>query len=244
MNSALSDRIHSQEGFASSQENVSLAFANTPYFVGLVPLFESSYGDNADIYFLVGADVMEKIVDNSLSKYDEAGFNMNDVLKTLFRHRFIVVNRDVNYSGGKKSRLLNANKIIEENPILNQYSNRIISTDLTDDEYLMLRIPIEGVSSSLVRAKRSQREDVHELEAVGISSFVDRRGLYLRDSNKYEAIVSSIRMFADHYREVGMLPIFYIHNLMNYLSRMENNLQLRERTIEAYKNKEFIGDKI
>src|SRR3989344_394895 len=113
-NSALSDRIHSQEGFASSQENVSLAFANTPYFVGLVPLFESSYGDNADIYFLVGADVMEKIVDNSLSKYDEAGFNMNDVLKTLFRHRFIVVNRDVNYSGGKKSRLLNANKIIEE----------------------------------------------------------------------------------------------------------------------------------
>src|SRR3989338_2577467 len=108
----------------------------------------------------------------------------------------------------------------------------------------MLRIPIEGVSSSLVRAKRSSGENVSELEAVGISSFVDRRGLYLRDSNKYEAIVSSVRMFADQYRERGTLPIFYIHSLMAYLDRIDGDLQLRGKTIEAYKRKEFIGDKI
>src|SRR3989344_5031799 len=147
-NSTLSDRIHAQEGFASSQGNVSLAFANAPYFVSLVPLFEKGYGENVDIYFLVGADVMEKVVDKPL--YDKVGFDIGEVLKTLFRHRFIVVDRDVTYNKAcKKPRLLNANKIIEENPILNQYSDRIISTDLNDDQYLQLRIPIEGVSSSL-----------------------------------------------------------------------------------------------
>ena len=232
-NSTISDRLQAQEGFASSQGNVSLAFANTPYFVELVPLMEAAYGSDVDLYFLVGADVMEKVVDPSV--YEKKGYDMEKVLEKLFNHYFIVGDRQVSYTDGS-SRLLDANQIINENACLKPYTNRVLPINFELNDYVNLKIPIENVSSTLVRSKRSERKPLVELEAVGISDFVDKRGMYLQDGDQYKSLVALTQMYADHFRELGVAPVKYLGKLMRDLERVEHDKKFRTYVVDCYDN--------
>src|SRR3989338_4133851 len=92
-NSAVYDRVHALEGFASCYGNVSLAFFNAPLFVTLAPLLQQKYGSDVSIYFVVGADLMDKIVDpQSYVCHDLSG---EEALERLFNHSFIVCERSI-----------------------------------------------------------------------------------------------------------------------------------------------------
>ncbi|MFA6460837.1 MAG: hypothetical protein WCV90_01105 [Candidatus Woesearchaeota archaeon] len=234
-NSAIYDRIHAQEGFASCTGKVSLAFFNYPMFVDLLPAVEQSY-PNASVYFVVGADVLEKIV--SVPENEKRGKDTAQILSQLFRQYFIVSEREVTYKD-RPPRILTAQLLLEENPLLQPYASRIIPITL-DQEYPELEIPIEEVSSSLIRAKRSRGEEVHHLEAVGISEFVDKRGLYLQDNRSYEAFVSARQMYADHFRPLNASIGEYIEPLMGLLSEMESSKDLQDKVIAAYKDKIYL----
>jgi len=241
-NAAIYDRIHAQEGFASCLGNVSLAFFNYPMFVDLLTTIEQKY-PQASVYFVVGSDVLEKII--SIPENEKRGKDTANILKQLFRQYFIVSEREVTYNN-RPSRFLDAQILLEENPLLRPYTNRIIPINLRDDlnqDYPELDIPMKRVSSSLIREKRNRGEPVRQLEAVGISDFVDKRSLYLQDSLKYEAFVSARQMFADHFRELNTPIGNYIPYLMRLLYKMEEDPALQRDVIQAYSQGVFLPDK-
>ncbi|MBT7902894.1 hypothetical protein HN587_03450 [Candidatus Woesearchaeota archaeon] len=244
-NSTISDRVHAQEGFADALDNVSLAFTNTPFFIDLIPLFEQKYGKDVDLYFLVGADVMEKIVDpKSYERHDKS---IDEVLPSLFRHNFIVCERQVQYKNEEgevtSERYLNRDLILAEHPEISKYTKKMLPVDLRDNEYPDLEISILEVSSSLVRKLRGNGNETQsdensapwkKLEAVGISDFVDKRSLYMRGSEKYKAIVALTRAYADHFRPKGVQPLQYINALMQDLRHADEDSEFRDHVIRSY----------
>ncbi len=234
-NAAIYDRIHAQEGFASCIGNVSLAFFNYPMFVDLLPSVEQSYSIQTKVYFVVGADVLEKIVD--VKENEKRGKDTAQILDSLFTQYFIVSEREVTYKD-RASRELTAEILQGENPLLQPYADRIIPITLEGD-YPSLEIPIDRVSSSLIRDGRSRGEDVTRLEAVGISGFVNKRDLYVQNSLKYEAFVCARQMFADHYHTQGKPIGTYIVKLMGFLEEMNSSSTLQRLAIDWYARKEF-----
>lgn len=234
-NSAIYDRVHAQEGFASCLGNVSLAFFNDPLFVNLVPALEDKYGKKTDLYLLIGADVMEKILDRDGYVRFTGRDCMEEVVDKLFEHCFIIADRNVKYKDGRAKRYLNREILVEENPILQQYAERIIGIDLQDN-HPKLEIDVRDVSSTMIRNERSEEngDKARKLEAVGISDFVDKRSLYIQDSDRYEAFACARQMFADFYREKGAAIGDYIHSLMKHLEKMNKSVKLRKRTIDSY----------
>ncbi|MFC1698019.1 hypothetical protein ACFL1H_06775 [Nanoarchaeota archaeon] len=238
-NSAIYDRVHALEGFASCQGNVSLAFFNNPFFVNLIPSLKEKYGNNTEIHFLVGIDVPMiyytfllpiHIVDPF--SYLDNGLNADVILHELFKENFIVCERNVKVD--QKDEIQDINTLKETYSILKLYSDKIISINLRAD-YPGLKIPIQKVSSTLIRNKRNEGQKVRNLEAVGISDFVDKRSIYLEKNNKYEAFVCARQRFAD---ENPNVPISnYIDELMVYLYELNNDENLRDTEIKKYMNR-------
>ena len=226
-NSAIFDRVHAQEGFASCHGNAALALFNDPLFVNLADAVRTSYGPTAHIYLLVGADVMDKIADPA--GYARFGLDPNQVLQRLFAHKFIVSERSCEVDG--KRQLIGAEDLKKRYPALQQYADRITSLDIRRI-YDKLRIPIQDVSSTAIRAKRARHEDVRALEAVGISDFVDKRGIYLQDSTLYAASVCARQRFADEH--IGQPIANYIDNLMLHLRFLEMSPLAREEEIDRF----------
>lgn len=229
-NSTIYDRMHALEGFASSMGNVSLALFNNPYFSYLMPALEDTYGKDVQLYFVVGADVMEKIVDRPA--YEKGKFDMDKIVEQLMHHTFLVTDRFVTYKD-KPGRNLELSRIIAENPILEQYRNSLVHMEL-DRIHPRLKIPIEEVSSTKIRELRSKNEDAANLEAIGVSDFVDRRNLYVENSYDYPAFVCARQMFADHYRSRGDSIKAYLHELRDFLEKMDSDEQLKKELVTKY----------
>lgn len=222
-NSAVYDRVHALEGFASCYENVSLALFNAPLFVTLAPLLEQKYGQDVSIYFVVGADLMDKIVDpQSYVRHDLSG---EEALERLFNHSFIVSERRANTAEG--SQVMGVEDLKSKYPRLRQYDGRLLGINLRG-EYEGLEVPIQDVSSTLIREKRSQGQNTRSLEATGISDFVDKRGLYLNDG-KYVAFTYARERFLEQYKDQQIAT--YIKELMEYLHRLDQDPKLQEEEI-------------
>ena len=229
-NSAIYDRVHAQEGFASCLGNVSLAFFNNPYFVNLLPAINDVYGQDVDIYFVVGGDVIEKIADEE--EYRKRGFKPKKVLDALLsKSKFIISEREVTYHDEREPRIVDRDLVVAENPILEDYTDNLISINIRGD-YSALSIPIQKVSSTVIRNLRNEGQPIDQLVAVGISEFVDQRGLYLTNSDMYEAFVCARELFAS--KNQGLPIHTYISGLMRHLRNMESDENLRASTIKEY----------
>ncbi|MEI7719366.1 MAG: hypothetical protein WCI72_05840 [archaeon] len=228
-NAAIYDRVHAQEGFARCEGNVSLAFFNRPLFADMVDPLKSAYS-NAEISFIVGTDVMQKILDPT--GYASIGLDSAKVQEELFtKSRFVVSQRKISTPTG--DRLVTLNDLQSMYPECLQYSDRMIPLVLSE-MHEGLEIPIEDVSSTLIRKKRNEDGNIKDLVAVGISEFVDKRSLYLQDSDKYAAFVCARQRFADAH--VGKPIACYINELMNYLVKLDNSSSLREMEVREYGN--------
>jgi nicotinic acid mononucleotide adenylyltransferase len=231
-NSTIYDRIHSLEGFASCYKNVSLALFNQPLFIDLAKAINEKYSSNVKIHFVVGSDVMEKIVDvKNYDDYDEYKY----VLTNLFENKFIVSQREIDTNEGKK--IVGVDELIEKYSVLSNYKNNLIAINL-DGKYKGLKIPIEKVSSTLIRNKRSEQCNARSLEALGISDFIDKRDLYIKDNLSYAAFTSARERFAI---ENSNKPLSsYIVKLMNYLNQLHTNTDLQKKEVENYTQKSRI----
>lgn len=225
-NAALYDRFHALEGFASCQGNVVLTLFNDPLYLNLTKMLEAQYGPDTEMYFVLGADVMRKIVDPA--GYESREVSVDDVLDVVFKHHFIVSEREIEVDGVK--RLVTADDIIKEYG-LQEHASQIIGVDIEGD-YENLELPIESVSSSLIRTRRASRLDVRSLEAAGISDFVDRRGIYLQDSTLYAALVAARERFSNEHS--GEPIKSFIGPLMDYAERLYADSALRDEEIARY----------
>ncbi len=222
-NAALYDRVHALEGFASCYGNVALGLFNRPFFADLVDGLTAVYS-NAEIYFVLGVDVLEKVVDPV--GYEKKGLDPAVMVEQSMRARYIVSERSMKTDRGEK--VITLNDLREKYPSLAHYQDRVIGIDL-HGEYEGLDIPIQEVSSTLIRTRRNNGDPVEHLEAVGISDFVDRRSMYLEDPSRYAAFVYARQRFADENK--GKPIATYIGALMEHLERMENDADLRTKEI-------------
>ncbi len=227
-NSAIYDRIHAQEKFASCYGNVSLALFNDPYFVNLVNSCEQQYGHDVSLNFVVGTDVMEKIVDPE--GYRIRGFDVNAVLPKLFKHRFIVAERSIKTKDHDKQ-IVTLEDLKKIYPALKQYESQLIPINL-EGKYKGLEIPIQEVSSTLVRKRRNDRKPVSNLEAAGISDFVDRRGIYLQNDAKYAAFCYARQRFVDEHPNQPIAT--YLDELVTHLAELDRKPSLRAKEINDY----------
>lgn len=232
-NSAIPDRVHALEGFASAWQQVSLGFFNNPFIVNLLPNIEKEYNSDINIYFLAGVDVMEKIANPK--SYQNSQLSQAEVLGNIFeKHNIIVCERTVKENG--HSELLGLENIMDNYPILEQYKEKLFSIDLGND-YPELEIPIEDVSSTVVRKNKKLGKPIQKLTGVGISDYVDKRGLYLSDTTFYYAMVAarSRFVFENQNQPIGN----YLSQFMLHLSNLNEDLQLRSKEIKNYEsNKE------
>ncbi len=226
-NAAIYDRVHAQEGFARCEGNVSLGFFNKALFVEMAESVREAY-PNTGIYFLVGTDVMQKVLDPM--GYQRIGLDSTETQRRLFTgSKFVVSQRKIKTLQGEK--LVTLDDLQSMYPDSLQYSDRMISIDL-ENGYDGLEIPIEAVSSTLIRQKRNVNENIRDLVAVGISQFVDKRSLYLRDSDRYAAFVCARQRFADQHKDQPIAS--YIGELMAYLEKLDNAPELREKEVKEY----------
>ncbi|MBI5002339.1 hypothetical protein HZC31_03070 [Candidatus Woesearchaeota archaeon] len=222
-NAALYDRVHALEGFASCYGNVALGLFNRPFFADLIDGIRSVY-QNAEIYFVLGVDVLEKVVDPV--GYERKGLDPSVMVELSMRARYLVSERSMKTQGGEK--VVTLNDLREKYPSLLDYENRTIAIDL-QGKYDGLDIPIQDVSSTLIRTRRNARLPVEYLEAVGISDFVDRRSMYLENPSRYAAFVYARQRFVDENK--GKPIGHYIGALMEHLERMESDEELRAEEI-------------
>lgn len=229
-NAAIYDRVHAQEGFARCEGNVSLGFFNKALFVDMSESIREAY-PNTDVYFIVGTDVMQKVLDSR--GYQKIGLDSDETQRKLFAgSRFVVGQRKIETPQGERVVTLDDLKVMYPNSV--QYSDRMIPIDLQNG-YEGLEISIESVSSTLIRQKRNLGGNIGNLVAVGISQFVDKRSLYLRDSDRYTAFVCARQRFADQHPDQPIAS--YINELMNHLERLDNDSELRVQEVREYGGK-------
>lgn len=231
-NATIYDRIQSMECYATCLGNCSLAIANIPRFVELAEIIQKKYV-KAEIYFLAGTDVLEKI--GASWCYDNSAEKMEQACEKLFKHRFIVANRNKTADDGKKENIT-AEKVIEANPVLKKYANNILPINFKEDEEVH-GVKVLDISSTMVREKRKTGQKITGLTANGIEEFLEMIELYL-NNNHYEATVCARQIFADYAREKGLVIEDYIHALMTYLRGLTDS-KFREMTIEKYKKRDF-----
>ncbi len=223
-NAALYDRVHALEGFASCYGNVALSLFNRPLFADIIDGKRPVY-ENAEIYIVQGVDVLEKVVDPI--GYERKGLDPSLMVQQSMRARYLVSERSMKTQGGEK--VVTLNDLREKYPSLLDYEDRLIAIDL-QGKYEGLDIPIQDVSSTLIRTRRNAGLAVEHLEAVGISDFVDRRSMYLEDPSRYAAFVYARQRFADENK--GKPIGHYIGTLMEHLEQMESDEGLRQEEIK------------
>lgn len=222
-NAALYDRVHALEGFASCYGNVGLGLFNMPFFADLIDGITTIYG-NAAVYFVLGVDVFEKVVDPT--GYEKKGLDPVAMVDKSMRATYLVSERNIVTAAGKS--LVTLADLKQKYSALQQYDERVIAIDI-QGKYEGLDIPIQDVSSTLIRTRRNAGEPVEHLEAVGISDFVDRRSMYLEDPSRYAAFIYARQRFADGNK--GRPIAVYIGVLMEHLERMENDSTTRAEEI-------------
>lgn len=226
INSSIYDRIHSLEGFASCYGNISLAIFNHPLYVALAPAVQCAYGNHVNVSFSLGVDVMEKIVDPK--GYEGRDLVFDDVMHALFQHSFLVNEREMPSSGAAQQIIITLDDLKIQYPHMQAYDGHLIATDIRG-EYAGLEVPIQHVSSTLIRHTRSAGENARSLVAVGIGDFVDRRSLYLQDPSHYQAFAYARERFADSH--TGQPIASYIETLMDHLRQLDVDPALRELEI-------------
>ncbi len=223
-NAALYDRVHALEGFASCYNNVALGLFNKPFFADLVDGIKATYGMGAEIYFVLGVDVMEKVVDPE--GYRKKGIDPIEITRRSFGGKYLVSERSMKIAG--ETAVVTLDDLRRKYVELETYADRVIPIDLQGD-YEGLNIPIQDVSSTLIRTRRNAGEPVEHLEAVGISDFVDRRSMYLEDPTRYAAFIYARQRFADENK--GKPIAAYIEPLMQHLALMEADSSMRTQEI-------------
>lgn len=229
-NATIYDRIQSMECYATCQGNCSLTITNKPRFIELAEMIQQKYV-KANINFLVGVDVLEKIA--APWCYDNSAEKMEKACEQLFKNKFIVANRNVVKDGHRIN--ITAEMVLEANPVLKKYAEKIMPVNFGIDEEVH-GVKVLDISSTMVREKKKAGQKISGLVANGIEEFVELRELYL-DNNHYEANVCARQMFADHARQKGLAIGNYIHTLMTYLHEL-NDGKFREMTIANYKKKD------
>ncbi len=221
-NSAIYDRIHALDGFASCQGNVSIALFNSPLYIDLARSIKEMY-TKVNIHFVLATDVLPKVIDKA--GYETRGMDADKTLEELFENNFIVSERRVD------GNLVTLDDLKGSNSYLNFNSEKLKAISL-DGKYARLKIPIKDVSSTLIRTKRIFGEDASNLVAVGISDFIDKRGLYLKNTMHYVAFTYARERFA---RENTGKPIAtYIDKLMIHLNNLSLRKDLQEKEISMY----------
>lgn len=231
-NSTLYDRVHALEGFASCYGNIALAFFNSPLFVDLQRALQEAYSEKTKISFLLGVDVMQKVVD--LQGYAQRGLDGERIVRRLLQSHFFVCERSVSLPGEQGRGEREERKVVtlahlqEKYPLLQEYATQVHPLTL-DDFSPKEGIPLHEVSSTFIRQKRSRGEDARDLEALGVSDFVERRKMYLRDSTFYAAFVSARERFADEHSHQPLAS--YLPELMEYLQVLESDPVKRDEEI-------------
>lgn len=229
-NAALYDRVHALEGFASCYGNVALGLFNKPFFADLVDGIKATYGAGAEIYFVLGVDVMEKVVDPE--GYRKKGIDPVEITRRSFGGKYLVSERSMKVADEKA--VVTLKDLRQKYEALETYRDQVIPIDLQGN-YEGLDIPIQEVSSTLIRTRRNAGEPVEHLEAVGISDFVDRRSMYLEDPTRYAAFIYARQRFVDE--NAGKPIAAYIEPLMHYLERMETDAAIRTEEIRRVESK-------
>ncbi len=211
--------LNALEGFASCYGNVALGLFNRPFFADLIDGITTAY-TNASIYFVLGVDVLEKVVDPA--GYEKKGLDPIAMVDRSMRAMYLVSERSMMTTAGKS--VVTLADLKKKYPVLQEYDENVIAIDL-QGEYDGLDIPIQDVSSTLIRTRRNAGLAVEHLEAVGISDFVDRRSMYLEDPSRYAAFVYARERFADENK--GKPIATYIGALMQHLEKMEGDEVLR-----------------
>ena len=176
-----------------------------------------------NIHFVLATDVLPKVIDKA--GYETRGMDADKTLEELFENNFIVSERRVD------GNLVTLDDLKGSNSYLNFNSEKLKAISL-DGKYARLKIPIKDVSSTLIRTKRIFGEDASNLVAVGISDFIDKRGLYLKNTMHYVAFTYARERFA---RENTGKPIAtYIDKLMIHLNNLSLRKDLQEKEISMY----------
>ncbi len=225
-NSALQERYKMIKDFAEGKPNVAVGMANTGLFVEFMPLLEKTYGKNIDIYLVCGADLFQKIAnpvfyDNSLEK-------TRKVLYELFEYRFIVTDRFVD------GRDLNALRVIEENPVLLPYRERVIDLRFQETEQIN-GVKLKDISSTMVRELVKEGKEFEPfINDHRLAETITNLELY-KENNNYASFVCALQFFADLYK--GQKTKTYFGDLINYLASLEGNDELKKETIQLYNSK-------
>ncbi|MBI2665802.1 hypothetical protein HYX12_04230 [Candidatus Woesearchaeota archaeon] len=220
-NAAIYDRVHALEGFASCYGNVALGLFNRPFFADLIDSIKATY-KSAQVYFVVGVDVLEKIVDPA--GYSRKGLDPDKMIERSMQASYLVSERTMKTDNGLK--VVTLDDLRQNYPVLQ--SEKVVAIDLHGD-YPKLGIPIQDVSSTLIRNRRNAGLLVEHLEAIGISEFVDRRSMYLQNRTTYAALVYARQRFAD--QNEGNPIATYIDQLMDHLRLLEGDPSLRAQEI-------------
>ncbi|MBI5066334.1 hypothetical protein HZA97_08930 [Candidatus Woesearchaeota archaeon] len=226
-NSSLQERYRMTVDFAEGKPNVAVGMVNRGLFVDFVPLLEQVYGKNVDIYFVCGTDLMQKIADPAFYHNDYT--ETKKALYDLFSHRFLVSERTVD------DKLLGVKETIAKSPFLKPYKNRII--ELLFEKNEMFGIKLGDISSTLVRNSVKEGKDFeHFIADTSVVNTIKNLELYGKNNN-YQAFVCAIQAFADINR--GKKAEEYFGELINYLSLLENDEELRRKTIQFYNTQDL-----
>lgn len=235
-NSTIPDRLQTQEGFSSAYDNVSIGLFNERTFVALKEAITKVYNPNVNVYFIIGADVLEKIAD---PKYNaERSINIEESFPKVFANKFIVSSRNTKSIRDGRIKMMDVDSLVRDYPDLKKYSNQLIPVRLDKKFEEGLEVKIENISSTLIRTKRQENEPYEALMAQGLSELVNKKYQYLEDPTNYIAITSAIQMYGDYYFNQAIAN--YANKVVKLLNKMENSPQLKLKVIEAYKKGELV----
>ena len=237
---AISDRLHSLESFAMAHGNISLAITNQSRYINTLPLVQAAY-PNSKVCALIGADVLELIVDPKF--YNNSESETKAALKKVFQFDFLVSQREYEFRATKKTELVTVEKLIEHYPLLTDFESNIQEVILKNRP-LREDLTIAQVSATRVRNLVRDNKPYEDLVAEGLSEFVEETGAYLA-RNIYAAYVSAVRLFTERFYDPETKQINFLGELHHFLKVIgvtdpKNNSEelqsLREQTILAYES--------
>ena len=264
-NASIEDRVLMLEDYSYTRGSVSIALANVALFRDLAPLVENAYQRGTPICFLTGADVMEKIVDLSYypKGIQDLQNALNTLFAYHFIVAPRKVSYNMSTYPLRQPRLLTPEIIIDENPMLKQYKNQIHNlalskskrsdtgsnagsdeglgegldggSDAGSDKGLDSNRLLEEVSATRIRELRGQGKSSRDLDAPGISHFLDNRHLY-ENNDVYTSFVAACHFSAEIGRRRSASVQSYSGGLHIFLKQLEADPVIRTQVIEVSKN--------
>jgi|GEM_PF-310234 len=147
-------------------DHISIGVSSHPYFIDMVPAIRACYPEETEIYFIVGYDTFERILDKEgkyYPYYAKAYKTREEPLRALLTaSRFIVAGRG-KYGPEALSRLL-------EGEVASCYPGKV--------HYLELPDPYPQISATEVRRRIKQGLPVEDLVPPEVQRYLKETGLY------------------------------------------------------------------